>query len=114
MKMNGSRCFKAFILNSLKLKFTAMSERTITETTSIFSKLCCCISASIGNKRILFKDIEKDEPEKGKFLLPDELKQIQGFPEDYKLSGDTGKQIKQIGNAVPPPLIEMIVRELLK
>ena len=28
-------------------------------------------------------------------LLPDELKQIQGFPEDYKLSGDTGKQIKQ-------------------
>ena len=26
------------------------------------------------NKRILFKDIEKDEPEKGKFLLPDELR----------------------------------------
>lgn len=42
-------------------------------------------------------------------LLPDELKQIQGFPADYKLSGNVGKQIKQIGNAVPPPLIEMIV-----
>jgi DNA (cytosine-5)-methyltransferase 1 len=45
-------------------------------------------------------------------LLPVELKQIQGFPEDYKLSGDIGKQIKQIGNAVPPPLIEMIVNSL--
>lgn len=46
-------------------------------------------------------------------LLPDELKQIQGFPKDYKLSGNVGKQIKQIGNAVPPPLIEMIIKELL-
>ena len=42
-------------------------------------------------------------------LLPDELKQIQGFPKDYQLSGDIGKQIKQIGNAVPPPLVQMIV-----
>jgi DNA (cytosine-5)-methyltransferase 1 len=45
-------------------------------------------------------------------LLPDELKQIQGFPKDYKLSGNVGKQIKQIGNAVPPPLIELIVDQL--
>lgn len=54
---------------------------------------------------------------KGNFLrtlLPDELKQIQGFPAEYKLSGDTGKQIKQIGNAVPPPLIQMIVKSLIK
>ena len=42
-------------------------------------------------------------------LLPEELKQIQGFPKDYQLSGNTSKQIKQIGNAVPPPLIQMIV-----
>ena len=47
-------------------------------------------------------------------LLPDELKQIQGFPKDYKISGNVGKQIKQIGNAVPPPLIQMIVEELVK
>ena len=47
-------------------------------------------------------------------LLPDELKQIQGFPKDYKLSGNVGKQIKQIGNAVPPPLIKMIVDLLTK
>jgi DNA (cytosine-5)-methyltransferase 1 len=47
-------------------------------------------------------------------LTPDELKQCQGFPADYKISGNTGKKIKQIGNAVPPPLIEMIVKELIK
>jgi len=45
-------------------------------------------------------------------ITPDELKQIQGFPKDYKLSGNDGKQVKQIGNAVPPPLIEMIVKLL--
>ena len=46
-------------------------------------------------------------------LTPDELKQCQGFTPDYKISGDINKQIKQIGNAVPPPLIEMIVKELI-
>tara|TARA_Y100000389_G_C17443738_1_gene510276 strand:- start:943 stop:2184 length:1242 start_codon:yes stop_codon:yes gene_type:complete len=46
-------------------------------------------------------------------LTPDELKQIQGFPLNYKISGDMGKKIKQIGNAVPPPLIEMIIKHLL-
>ena len=47
-------------------------------------------------------------------LTPDELKQCQGFPADYQISGNTSKKIKQIGNAVPPPLIEMIVKELIK
>ncbi len=42
-------------------------------------------------------------------LLPDELKQIQGFPADYKLTGSLKEQIVQIGNAVPPPLIKQIV-----
>ena len=46
-------------------------------------------------------------------LTPDELKQCQGFPADYQIAGDTKAKIKQIGNAVPPPLIEMIVKELI-
>ena len=45
-------------------------------------------------------------------LTPDELKQCQGFPSDYKISGNTGKKVKQIGNAVPPPLIELIIKNL--
>ena len=42
-------------------------------------------------------------------LLPDELKQIQGFPSNFILSGSKKEQIKQIGNAVPPPLIKNII-----
>jgi DNA (cytosine-5)-methyltransferase 1 len=52
---------------------------------------------------------------KGYFLrciLPDELKQIQGFPANFKLCGNKKDQIKQIGNAVPPPLITLIVKQL--
>ena len=45
-------------------------------------------------------------------LLPIELKQIQGFPVDYKLAGNLKKQITQIGNAVPPGLIRLIAEKL--
>ena len=47
-------------------------------------------------------------------LLPDELKQIQGFPENYKINGNTKQKIIQIGNAVPPPLISAIINEILQ
>ena len=48
-----------------------------------------------------------------RMLLSDELKQIQGFPEDYKINGSTKEQIIQIGNAVPPPLIKAIVENII-
>ena len=47
-------------------------------------------------------------------LLPDELKQIQGFPADYKLAGNLKQQIVQIGNSVPPGLIKLIAESLCK
>jgi DNA (cytosine-5)-methyltransferase 1 len=47
-------------------------------------------------------------------LLPDELKQIQGFPKDFKICGPSKKQIIQIGNAVPPPLIHRITKHIKK
>lgn len=46
-------------------------------------------------------------------LLPDELKQIQGFPKDYIVNGNIKEQIIQIGNAVPPPLIKAIVENII-
>ena len=46
-------------------------------------------------------------------LMPEELKQIQGFPQSYKVTGKVKEQIVQIGNAVPPPLIEAILKCLL-
>lgn len=45
-------------------------------------------------------------------LLPDELKQIQGFPATYKIHGTTKEQVTQIGNAVPPPIIEAVAAAL--
>jgi len=46
-------------------------------------------------------------------LLPNELKQIQGFPKDFQVIGSTKEQIIQIGNAVPPPLIERLVKNII-
>tara|TARA_B100001123_G_scaffold371899_1_gene435441 strand:+ start:450 stop:1694 length:1245 start_codon:yes stop_codon:yes gene_type:complete len=43
-------------------------------------------------------------------ILPDELKQIQGFPADFEICGTNKEKIIQIGNAVPPPLIEQIIK----
>jgi len=45
--------------------------------------------------------------------LPDELKQIQGFPADFQIAGNKKDKIKQVGNAVPPPLITLIAKQLL-
>lgn len=44
-------------------------------------------------------------------LLPNELKQIQGFPSNYIVKGTNAKQIVQIGNAVPPPLIKQVIEK---
>jgi DNA (cytosine-5)-methyltransferase 1 len=46
-------------------------------------------------------------------LLSDELKQIQGFPSNYQMFGNEKERIIQIGNAVPPPLIEKIIKHVL-
>jgi DNA (cytosine-5)-methyltransferase 1 len=46
-------------------------------------------------------------------LLPDELKVIQGFPADFKLTGNQKEMIVQVGNAVPPALVEAIGRQLI-
>jgi DNA (cytosine-5)-methyltransferase 1 len=45
-------------------------------------------------------------------LHPVELKQIQGFPADYIVTGSIKEQITQIGNAVPPALVESVATVL--
>lgn len=46
-------------------------------------------------------------------LTVDELKQIQGFPADFRLCGNLKQKIVQIGNAVPPPLITQVAKTLI-
>jgi DNA (cytosine-5)-methyltransferase 1 len=41
---------------------------------------------------------------------------LQGFPHSYRLLGNFSEQVKQVSNAVPPPLAEAVaaaVRETL-
>lgn len=45
-------------------------------------------------------------------LLPDELKQIQGFPADFVLKGNVKEKVVQVGNAVPPALVEAVATQL--
>lgn len=49
------------------------------------------------------------------FIRPftvNELKQIQGFPKEFEICGNKKEQIIQIGNAVPPKLVEIIATPL--
>jgi len=46
-------------------------------------------------------------------LLVDEVKQIQGFPSNFEVRGSVKDQYKQIGNAVPPPLIRSVVESVI-
>lgn len=43
-----------------------------------------------------------------------EAARLQTFPDDFKFEGERGPQFKQIGNAVPPYLAEMIATQLKK
>lgn len=47
-------------------------------------------------------------------LLPQELKQVQGFPADYKILGSRKEEVVQIGNAVPPALVRAVAEQLKK
>jgi len=41
-------------------------------------------------------------------ITPDELKQIQSFPADFKLCGNAKQKIDLVGNAVPPLVVEKL------
>ena len=50
---------------------------------------------------------------KYRMLQPCELKQAQGFPEDYEIAGTKTERTEQIGNAVPVNLAKALVESLL-
>ena len=51
---------------------------------------------------------------KNRFLRIDEIKRIQTFPDNYKLRGTYKEQWRQIGNAVPPLMMEIIAKQIKK
>jgi len=51
---------------------------------------------------------------RNRFLRIQEIKRIQTFPDDFKLSGSFKDQWRQIGNAVPPALAAAIALKIKK
>lgn len=49
-----------------------------------------------------------------RMLQPSETKLAQGFPRDYVILGNKADQQKQIGNANPPPTMELLVRRCVE
>ena len=47
-----------------------------------------------------------------RMLKPQEAKSLMGFPSDYVLLGNQRQQFKQAGNAVTPPVAEMLGRAI--
>lgn len=45
-----------------------------------------------------------------RMLVPRELARAQGFPDTYVLTGSNANQVAKIGNSVPPPMADAIVR----
>uniref|UniRef100_A0A6C0H414 DNA (cytosine-5-)-methyltransferase n=1 Tax=viral metagenome TaxID=1070528 RepID=A0A6C0H414_9ZZZZ len=82
------------------------------EIINIF-KPCKTIICSYDHQPRLFVPLKNERGYFIRCLVPEELKQIQGFPSTFQIYGNKKEQVKQIGNAVPPPLITQIVKELL-
>jgi DNA (cytosine-5)-methyltransferase 1 len=74
---------------------------------------CKTIICSYDHQPRLFVPLKNKNGYFIRCLLPDELKQIQGFPSTFQICGNKKEQVKQIGNAVPPPLITHIVNQLI-
>ena len=51
---------------------------------------------------------------KVRYISPDECKLLQGFPDDFILTGNQNKQYKQVGNSVPVTIVKSIGKELKK
>ena len=51
---------------------------------------------------------------KNRFLRINEIKRIQTFSDDYEFSGNFKEQWRQIGNAVPVKMAQIIAEEIHK
>lgn len=77
-------------------------------------KPCKTIICTYEHQPRLFVPLKNSTGYYLRVLLPDELKQIQGFPKDYVIHGSVKEQIIQIGNAAPPPLIRAILKNIIQ
>jgi len=70
------------------------------------------IICTYGHQPRLLVGLQRGSESFVRTMTPDELKQIQGFPATYIITGSVSEQVIQVGNAVPPPLIQAIAAAL--
>jgi DNA (cytosine-5)-methyltransferase 1 len=46
-----------------------------------------------------------------RMLQPPELQRAMGFPDEYVIKGNKSETVKQLGNAVPPPMMRAIIEQ---
>ena len=49
-----------------------------------------------------------------RMLRPHEIKAAMAFPTDYIVRGNNRDQVRQYGNAVTPPVMQMLVERVVK
>jgi DNA (cytosine-5)-methyltransferase 1 len=49
-----------------------------------------------------------------RMLRPHEIRNAMAFPEDYIVLGNGREQVRQYGNAVTPPVMQMLVERVVK
>jgi len=118
-KLNPTVEQRSYVMNKQLVRFTTLfsfGKRDSPIHCEIIDirKPCKTIICTYSHQPRLFVPIKNKSGYFLRCLLPDELKQIQGFPKDYILCGNTKEKIAQIGNAVPPPLIQTIVQHLMR
>jgi len=79
-----------------------------------FTKPSKTIICSYGRQPRLFVPFIQRDKQYLRPFNPTELKQIQGFPKNFKIHGNRMSQITQIGNAVPPMLIYHVINTIIK
>jgi len=73
---------------------------------------CKTIICTYNHQPRLFVPIQNKNGYYLRMLTIEELLQIQGFPKDYKLFGNDKDKITQIGNSIPPKIVEKICNHL--
>ena len=49
---------------------------------------------------------------KNRLLSAHEMARLQSFPDHWQIAGNRSQQVRQLGNAVPPLLVEVVAREI--
>ena len=74
---------------------------------------CKTLICTYGHQPRLLVPFVSEQRLFARMLTVKEMKQVQGFPADYVVTGNIKNQVTQIGNAVPPALVRRVVETVM-